>query len=343
MKKRFIFGMLVIVAVLLLSFSGQAVAKDVIKWKMQSFMPSSSKFYSFLQEYCDKVKDETGGRMEIQLFAGGTLFPNLKVFKNIKAGVAEMAHSTTLYYQGMAPELVTQYPPFGLKNWEAPYFLWYYGGWKEILDPFYEKHGLFTAGRINLGDEPIYSTKPIRSMEDFKGLKIRMSGASARFFKKKLGAATTLIGPAELYTALKLGTVDACEFTGGSMDYALGLHEVTKYIIYPTYMGAGTTEFLINKKAHDKLPEDIRRIFDLCNTWAEVHITMKTYKDNQESLQKMIKEGNMEVLWLPKEDVAKMQKLAVEFWEEDLGSISPDAKKLMDIYAEQAKQRGVID
>ena len=335
--------MLVIMGAILLFLTGQAVAADVIKWKMQSFMPSSSNFYKFLQEYCDKVKDETGGRMEIQLFPGGTLFPNLKVFKNIKAGVAQMAHSTTLYYQGMAPELVTQYPPFGLKNWEAPYYLWYYGGWKEILDPFYKKHGVFTAGRINLGDEPIYSRVPIRTMADFKGLKIRMSGASARFFKKKLGAATTLIGPAELYTALKLGTVDACEFTGGSMDYALGFHEVTKYIIYPTYMGAGTTEFLINKKAYDKLPEDVRKIFDLCNTWAEVHITMKTYKDNQEALKKMIKEGNMEVIWLPKKDVAKMQKLAVDFWKEDLASISPDAKKLMDLYADQAKQRGVIE
>jgi TRAP-type mannitol/chloroaromatic compound transport system substrate-binding protein len=184
---------------------------------------------------------------------------------------------------------------------------------------------------------------PIRSINDFKGLKIRMSGAAARFFKNKLGAATTLIGPAELYTALKLGTVDACEYTGGSMDYSLGIHEVTKYIIYPTYMGAGTVEFLINKTAYNKLPEDVRRIFDLCNTWAEVHITMKTYQDNQTALKKMVKEGGMQVIWLPKEDVVKMQKLAVEFWQEDLAAISPTAKKLMDLYMDAARERGVIE
>jgi len=343
MKRKSFWGMLFMVGILSVVFSGQVIAADVIRWKMQGFLPSTANAHKFLQDYCDKVKDATGGRMEIQLFPSDALFPNLQVFKNIKAGVAEIAHTTTLYYQGMNENLVTQYPPFGLKGWEAPYYLWYYGGWKEMLDPFYNEHGVFTAVRHSLGDEPIFSNKPIRSMADFKGLKIRMSGAAARFYKNKLGAAPTLIGPSELYTALKLGTVDACEYTAGSMDYALGIHEVTKYIIMPTYMGGGTVEFLINKKAYDSLPNDIRKIFDLCNTWAEVYLTMKIYQDNQVGIKKMIKEGNMQVIWLPKEDVAKMQKMAVEFWMEDLAAISPTSKKIMDLYLEAARERGVIE
>ena len=101
-------------------------------------------------------------------------------------------------------------------------------------------------------------------MKDFEGLKLRMSGAAGKFFKEKLGASVTLLPGPEVYTALKLGTIDACEFAGGQLDYDLGLHEVTNYMIMPYYIGPGLIDFLINMKAYNKLPQDVRTTFDNC-------------------------------------------------------------------------------
>lgn len=343
MKRKNVLWMVVIAAFTITIGSTQVLAAEkVIKWKMQTFMPSTSNAYKHLQQFCDKVKKETNNRLQITLYPPKALYPDLKVFKNVKAGVVEIGHTGHMYYQGIIPEVAAILPSYGHSRWEDAYFLWYYGGQREILYPIYEKHGVFPSVMVTMGAEPIWSKVPVRSLKDFKGLKLRMTGGAGRFFKQKLGASVTLLGAAELYTALKLGTVDACEFTGGSLDYALGLHEVTKYIIMPPYMGAGLTEFLTNLKAYKKLPEDVRRIFDLCWTWAETYITFMALMDNQKAIQKMIKEGNMQVIWLPDAEVAKIRELAMDFWDEELASISPTAAKMIDIYKSRLKDVGIL-
>lgn len=330
---------------MLLAFTAMpstAQAGAEVQWKMQSFMPAASNLHKYLQDFCDLVQKATGGRMKIILFPANALFPTLKVFQNVKAGVVQMAHSSAVFYQGEWPDGIVLSPPFGSTDAMDYYAYWEYRGLKELAAPFYEKNGLMTRGRIIGNAEPIWSRVPIRSIEDFKGKKIRMSGAPAKFFTKKLGASVIMLSPGDLFTALNNGTIDACEFSAGSVDYALGLHKVTKYMIMPQYLGAAPTEFLINKKAYDALPKDIQLIFDLCCNWAELQITQKIFRDDAEAVEKMIKEGDMEVIWLPDEDVAKIRKLAVDFWINDMGTVSPFTKKAMDIYTQMAKERGLV-
>ena len=313
-----------------------------VHWRMQCYMPSTSELYKYLQEFCDKVKKETNGEMEITLYPGNALFPNLKVFKNIKAGVADMAHTVSLYYQGEFPESLALFPPFGPDRYDDMLQLLHYRGLKDLLQPFYDKHGLIIGGFISPGAEPIYSRVPIRTLADYEGKKIRMLGASAKFFTDKLGASTVRLGVGDLFPALNNGTIDAAEFSGGSQDYAVGMHKVTKYIIMPTYLRTGFTEFLINKKSYDKLPENIRKTFDLVVDWAEVHTTLKLELDNQRALKKMVSEGGMEVIWLPEEDVAKLHKMALQFWDDELATISPMTRKIIEMYKTLAKERGLI-
>ncbi|MCF8032380.1 MAG: TRAP transporter substrate-binding protein DctP [Desulfarculaceae bacterium] len=319
-----------------------AQAGAEVQWKMQSFMPAASNLHKYLQEFCDLVQKATNGRMKITLFPANALFPTLKVFQNVKAGVVQMAHTSAVFYQGEWPDGIVLSPPFGSTDAMDYWAYWYYRGVKELAAPFYEKNGLMTRGRIIGNAEPIWSRVPIRSIEDFKGKKIRMSGAPAKFFTKKLGASVIMLSPGDLFTALNNGTIDACEFSGGSVDYALGLHKVTKYMIMPQYLGAAPTEFLINKKAYEALPKDIKLIFDLCCDWAEVQITQKIFRDDAKAVEKMIKGGDMEVIWLPDEDVAKIRAMALDFWLNDMGAVSPFTKKAMDIYVQMAKERGLV-
>ena len=90
-------------------------------------------------------------------------------------------------------------------------------------------------------------------MADFKGKKIRMLGSPAKFFTNYLGASTVTLGGGYLFPALNNGTVDAAEFSGGSPDYALGMHRSNK-IYHHAHLSAkrALLSFLSIKKSYDK-------------------------------------------------------------------------------------------
>jgi TRAP-type mannitol/chloroaromatic compound transport system substrate-binding protein len=334
MKRKTLFWMVMLIAACIIGIGGTRAlaAEKAINWKMQVFMPAGTDLYKYCQDFCEKVKKDTKGRLSIKLFPAGALYPDIHGLKSVKAGVVQIAVNCGAYYQNIIPEAYAWFlPPFGLESWEDFYSLWYYGGMKELVDPLLEKHGVFAPVWFTIGADPIWSKVPIRSMEDFKGIKLRMAGSAAKFFDKKLGTSITMVMGPELYTALKLGTIDAAEYGGGALDYALGLHEVTKYMILPSWCGAGLAEFLVNKKAYDALPADVKTIFDLCCTWAEMHISLSMLRECELAKQKMVDKG-MEPMWLPKEDVVKIRKMAREFWDEELASISPTAAKIIDLY-----------
>jgi TRAP-type mannitol/chloroaromatic compound transport system substrate-binding protein len=168
-----------------------------------------------------------------------------------------------------------------------------------------------------------------------------MVGPAAKFFSEVLGASCTQMSGGEIYTGLKLGTIDATEFSGGSLDYALGIHEVTKYCIMPYYSSVGQSEFLVNLKAYESLPKDIKTILDLCFLWAEIHISQWTLNDNEKAKAAMEAKG-MEVVWLNKEDQTKIRKLASEWWMKQFGEVSPEAKKLLEIHNAKMKDVGLL-
>lgn len=343
--KRFLmwFGILLIGTsiVLVVSSMEAPAAEKVIKWRMQDFMPTGSRQHKYVQDFCAKVKMATGGRLVITLYPSGALFPVTESFKNVRAGVAEIVFNYGSLYEGVIKEAICYSPPFGILDWQDMYSLWHYEGWKEIFEPHYRKNNMLVAAKILFGPEPIWSKVPIRSIGDFKGLKIRMSGAAGPFFHKYLGSSVTLLPATELYTAFKLGTIDAAECSGGGLDFDLGLHEVTKYRIMPYYTGSYLCEFLVNLKAYQSLPEDVRIAFDLCCSWVEPYITCRLHRDNEESKLKMVQKGQ-EVIWLPDKDVAAIRTLAKQYWDEQLASVSPDAAKLMHLYVEKAKEVGIL-
>ena len=111
MMKRVIILAVVAMCLAFTALPTPANAGAEVSWKMQSFMPAASNLHKYLQEFCDLVKKATGGRMEIALFPANALFPTLKVFKNVKAGVVQMAHTSAVFYQGEWPDGIVLSPP----------------------------------------------------------------------------------------------------------------------------------------------------------------------------------------------------------------------------------------
>jgi hypothetical protein len=169
------------------------------------------------------VPERTGGRFKIQVFAGGELMPPTGVFDACAQGTVEAFNGGAYYWAGK--ETAFQWftsVPFGLNA--QGYFAWYHFGdglklWEEAYAPF------------GLVPRPAQSTNPqmagwfrkkINSVDDFKGLKIRIPGLGGKVYAKA-GSAVVLLPPGEIYTALERGTLDATEFVGPHDDLKLGL------------------------------------------------------------------------------------------------------------------------
>jgi TRAP-type mannitol/chloroaromatic compound transport system substrate-binding protein len=143
------------------------------------------------------------------------------------------------------------------------YLIWYYqGGGKELYNEIYGQFDMvYFLHFVTPMESGIRSNKPIKTLNDLKGMKIRMAGRILGDVLKEAGAAQVPIAGGEVYQALEKGIIDAAEFSAPSVDYGLSLYEVTKYWATPGWhQPASMQGVMINKKAWDSLPDHLKQV-----------------------------------------------------------------------------------
>lgn len=222
--------------------SAQTAAKvETIKWKMVTTWPKNFPGVGTGAEFLAKnINEMAGGRLEVKVYAAGELVPALEVFDAVSRGTAQMGHGASYYWKGKVPaaQFFTTVP-FGLTPQEFNAWIYYGGGlalWEEIYEPF----GLIPMPAGNPGAQMGgWFNKEINSLEDFKGLKMRMPGIGGEVLKK-LGASPINLPGSEIFTALQSGTIDATEWVGPYNDLAFGLYKAAKYYYYPGWHEPGS-------------------------------------------------------------------------------------------------------
>jgi TRAP-type mannitol/chloroaromatic compound transport system substrate-binding protein len=176
-------------------------------------------------------------------------------------GTAEMGHDASFYHVGKNPMLAAFFAvPFGMTADEQMAWLLHGGGqalWDEINEPF----GIlsFPAGQTACQSFGWFR-QPIDSVEQFRGLKIRMPGLGGEMVKK-LGATSVLLPGGEIFAALQSGAVDAAEFIGPVNDLPMGFHQVAKFSYGPGVQEpGGCVQLMVNKGKFLELPTDLQEI-----------------------------------------------------------------------------------
>ena len=183
-------------------------AEDTITWKVQSHWPGSSSSYEDSLKRIKRVLEErTDGKLELELYEAGALFKAQETFNAVSRGVIQMGTISPAYAQDkMSLAGIASGLPFAFRNvWEAAYFHKNMG-FEDMLREEAAEEGVYWS------TDKVYPTemvvdRPIESMEDFEGLKIRSSGALQTFLTEA-GASASYIPGGELYTALSSGVVD---------------------------------------------------------------------------------------------------------------------------------------
>ncbi len=296
----------------------QRRTEDVIHWKMVTTWPKNFPGLGLGPEnFARRVKEMSGGRLQVQVYGGGEIVPPFGVFDAVSQGVAEIGHGAGYYWTGKVPASVFfTAVPFGFTAIETSAWI-HYGGGLELWRKAYAPFNLIPFAGGNSGVQMAgWFNREINSLEDMKGLKMRIPGLGGEVFTRAGGVAVTMPG-GELYTSLQTGVIDATEWVGPYNDLAMGLHEVAEYYYYPGWQEPGPSlEFIVNKDAFEALPADLQSIVENAARVINQDMLDEYTARNNRALTELVEVHGVKLRRLPDDVIVALRTAAQEAVEE---------------------------
>jgi C4-dicarboxylate-binding protein DctP len=269
------------------------------------------------------AEERTHGRVKVEVYPNSQLYKDKEELEALQLGAVQM----------LAPS-VSKFGPLGIKEFESfdlPYIFPSVEALRRVSDgPIgkslftkLEPKGIIGLGYWDNGFSVITSNKPIRKLEDFKGLKMRIQSSKVlEATYRSLGALPQVLAFSEVYQALQTGVVDGGENTPSNI-YTQKFHEVQKYLTVSdnTYIGYA---LIVNKNFWDGLPADVRGELDSAVKDATAYCNSIAEKENEEALAKIKTSGTVEFYVLSPQERAEWRKGLLKVHEEMAPRIGKD-------------------
>ncbi len=314
--------------------------REKITWKLAtSWNAEFAPFTDAVANMAYMVETMSGGEFQIKIDAVNKHKSAFGIMDMVKLGQYEMGHTASYYYKGKDSVLLMfTTMPFGMNALEQ-YAWFYFGGGMDIMQRSYEKHGVYAFPGGNTGVQMGgWFRKEIKSLEDIKGLKIRIPGFAGEIFAK-LGCAVTNIAPGELYTSLERGTIDALEWVGPGMDISMGFHQIAPYYYTGWHEPATELQFLVNKDKFNKLSSRNKAILTTAMKTAAYDMLIQNYDMSATAWDKIKTEfPDIKIKTFPKPVMDAMRRANKELVEEQLAK-NPEFRLIND--SQQAYMRKV--
>jgi TRAP-type mannitol/chloroaromatic compound transport system substrate-binding protein len=270
-----------------------AQSSPQLKWRLAASWPKSlDTLFGACDTFAKYVSEATDGKFQIQTFAAGEIVPGLQVLDATSNGTIEMCHTATYYYFGKDPTWALFCAvPFG-QNQRQQNAWFYQGDGQKLLDEFGAKSNVKCLLMGNTGCQMGgWFRKEIKTVDDLKGLKMRIGGWAGKTMTK-LGVIPQQIAGGDIYPSLEKGTIDAAEWVGPYDDEKLGFYKVAKYYYYPGWWEGGTTNHtIINKEKWDSLPKSYKAILETAAAYANSNEMAKYDAQNPEALKRLVAGG----------------------------------------------------
>ena len=213
------------------------------------------------------IKDASRGAFLLDIFEPNEIVPPFSITDAVREQKIEAGYTWLGYDQGKIPaSALVGAVPFGMEPWEYSAW-WFEGNGKNLTETLYKKHNIHPIFCGMTGPETAgWFRKPIQSLEDLKGLKIRFAGLGGKVIEQ-LGASVTMLPGSEIFQALEKGAIDATEFALPIVDQQLGFDRVAKYNYYPGWHQPFTASHLIvNLTTWDSLDSNDQSLLELACT-----------------------------------------------------------------------------
>jgi len=313
----------------------ETASQETFEWScVTSWPPKFPGLGMAPENLAARVEAASAGRLKIKVYGAGELVPAFEVFDAVSRGTVEMGHGASYYHKGKldAAQFFTAIP-FGMTNIELNGWLYYGGGmalWRELYEPF----NLVPLPTGNTGVQMGgWFNKEINSVDDLKGLKMRIPGLGGEVLRRAGGTPVTLPG-SEIFTALQTGAIDATEWVGPYNDASFGLHKAARYYYYPGWQEPGPgLETIINKEAWDSLPPELQATVAMACQAITTDMAAEYTNGNASSLKNLKQDPNIELRPFPQEVLALLRSITKEVADE-LMAEDPAAAKIGKAYFE---------
>lgn len=309
--------------------------KKVIEWNMVTTWPAGFQgLGSGAEKLAALIGELSDGRIKIKVYGANELVPAMQVFDAVSSGSVQMGHGAAYYWKGKLPAAsFFSSVPFGLNAQEMNAWLLKGGGlelWQELYAPF--NLVPMPAGNTDMQMAGWFN-KEINTVDDLKGLKMRIPGLGGEVLKRA-GGNPELIAGGEIFSALEMGRIDAAEFVGPYNDLAFGFYKAAKYYYYPGWQEPGTTlEAIINKKALAALPKDLQQIVKSACLQVNTDMLAEFTRYNSEALQILVEQHGVQVKRLPQEVLDHLREIS-EVLVKEKGQTDELSKRIYASYIE---------
>ncbi|MDD2780531.1 TRAP transporter substrate-binding protein DctP [Sulfuricurvum sp.] len=281
-----------------------------------------------VEHFAERVKAASGGSLIIKIYPKETLVPALAVFDAASTGEIDIFHSGPYYWKGKNSAFALfSGTPFGLTSEEINSWM-LFGGGMEFWREMYAKHNLYPllGGNTNV-QMGGWFRKPIRSLADLKGLKMRVPGIGGEVFSR-LGVNPVLLAAGEIYPALERGMIDATEWVGPALDLKMGFYKVAKYYYSGWHEPGSVLELTFNKKVWESLSSEHQAIVQIASEEMNSRMSLEFHSKNLDALQEIQKLG-ITIQKFP-DDVNRAAKKALEEYLKIESVSNPDFKKIYE-------------
>ena len=304
-----------------------AAAEKPIVWKMNAWYSPTHSSYRAIQKAIDRITQRSNGRLLIEQYPSFSLgFKPNTWWRDHKNGAIDISMLFDIYTCGEVPYFCAPESDNMFASREKTFKA------MDAFFPFKErvirekwKSEYIAAGTTPSNTACIFSNKPIKSLDDLKGLKIRAPGQRIKETLEALGAAPQFLPRSEVYMAMKTGVLDAFASGYGSI-YDEKLHEVFKYAILTGVVPILQCDIVVSNRVWKPLPDDLKKI---------VREEFKQWSEDVKELTLSRNEDNVDI-----EKLKKAGRILTEFSPEDMRTIRDTAIKVQDVWA--AKEGGLV-
>jgi TRAP-type C4-dicarboxylate transport system substrate-binding protein len=304
-----------------------AAASAQVKWDMPTPYAATNFHTENIAQFVSDVDKATKGKLKITVHPNGSLFKATEIKRAVQGGQAQIGEILISGYSNEDPVFGVDSVPFLATSYKDAAKLWKAS--KKAIEDRFAKQGMMVLYSVPWPPQGIYSTKPINSMADMKGLKMRAYNPYTSRIAELAGAQPVTIQAAELAQAMATGAVNA-NITSGATGYDTKAWEVVKNY-YDTQAWLPKNIVFVNKQAFDSLDKASQKaVLDAAKA-AEARGWKTSEEKNKWYLEQLAKNG-MHVAPPSGQLKADFRKIGDTMTTEWLATAGPDGKAIVDAY-----------
>lgn len=286
------------------------------EWTFQTSETAGEPQFKIKQQWAENINKMSGGRIKIDILPTGAVVPHNQTLDAVGSGILQGHLTDPSYFSGLNPAFSMLGNLVGA--WGDPLeFLEYmqYGGGEQLYNELVEPYNVHLIGAAATGLESLVSKKPIRSVADLKGLKLRAPEGMVYDIFSKAGASPVNLPGSEVYTGLEKGVIDAADYTVFSTNHAQGMHKFARHPSYPGFHSLPMVDVSINKQIWDGLSPDLKQILETATDALAYDLVFKLKARDLQAVREARADPSIEIVDMPAQERKKFRNIAKQEWE----------------------------